>query len=91
VFENAVSLYKISRSLCRNSEHPRNRKLISARAKARHHRLSRNRTCQTSELNAVKIRHHFIGEQFDPVPRPPRVACAGVEIEGNLVDAELVA
>jgi hypothetical protein len=42
-------------------------------------------------LRTFKIGHHFIREQFDPVPRPLRVAPAGVEIKGYLVDAELVA
>jgi hypothetical protein len=46
---------------------------------------------QETILRALKIRHHFIGEQFDPVPRPPGVASAGVEIESDLIDAEFVA
>jgi hypothetical protein len=48
------------------------------------HRDDRN------SLRALKIGHHFIGEQLDLVPRPPGVTRAGVEIEGYLVDAELV-
>jgi hypothetical protein len=42
-------------------------------------------------LRVFKIRHHFIGKQFDAGPRAPRIARAGVEIEGNLVYPELVA
>ena len=47
--------------------------------------------CDGYCLRVFKIRHHFIGEQFNPILRPPGIPCTGVKVEGNLIDAELVA